>query len=386
MKQRQTGNINNFAILTMMQETQEVTSSLSVHGHDIKVTEVLKDGDTLTFLIVSQKLSGTGEYHVDRTYDDFEWLQQHLFAPEDVPGIQGVIFPPVPAKAQVNASAKVMKQLGFLALGEWQPYRQALQTFLRQVATHSILSKNKAVETFLTSTDPPGRQRARKNIFNRLSQAVGEMRKEGHKDVDEFFQTERDQNLVLTGHAKSAAERFLDVVLTQQKIAVACGHFSAALHLCVEAGDDPDKQAFSRICVQLSEVFESMKKNMTSVADNNVSTLGLGLDLESRYQEAEKEMLFRRTCKLVELETARRNAERAKPVKKAAMEEVKKAAETEFDHISDVAKQEIVRFEGARVQMLQQALVQWCEKQLVTARESMDQFNQHLEAFRGTAQ
>ncbi|KAG7215275.1 hypothetical protein INR49_020510 [Caranx melampygus] len=127
----------------MMQEAQEVTSPLSVHGHNIKVTEVLKDGDTLTFLIVSQKLSGTGEYHVDRTYDDFEWLQQHLFAQEDVPGIQGVIFPPVPAKAQVNASAKVMKQLGFLALGEWQPYCQALETFLQQVTTHSILCKIK---------------------------------------------------------------------------------------------------------------------------------------------------------------------------------------------------------------------------------------------------
>lgn len=37
------------------------------------------------------QLSGTGEYHVDRTYEDFEWLQQHLFSQEDVPGIQGVI-------------------------------------------------------------------------------------------------------------------------------------------------------------------------------------------------------------------------------------------------------------------------------------------------------
>ncbi|XP_040890056.1 sorting nexin-6 isoform X2 [Toxotes jaculatrix] len=333
----------------MMEEVQEVASVLSVHGQNIKVTEVLKDGDTLTFLIVSQK------------------------------------FPPIPAKAQVNASAKVMKQLGFLGLGEWQPYCKALETFLRQVASHNILNKNKAVEIFLTSSDPPGRQRVRKNFFNRLSQAVEEMRKEGHKDVDEFFQTERDQNLVLTGHAKNAAERFLDVVLSEQKIAVACGHFSAALHLCVEAGEDPDKQAFSRICVKLSEVFDSMKKNIMSVADNNVNTLGLGLDLASRYQEAEKEMLFRRTCKLVELETARRNAEKAKPVKKAAMEEVKKAAEAEFDHINGVAKQEISRFEGIRVEMLQQALVQWCEKQLLTARESADQFNQHLQAFREMA-
>ncbi|KAK9529149.1 hypothetical protein VZT92_013263 [Zoarces viviparus] len=369
----------------MMEEVNEVTSSLSVHGHNIKVTEVLKDGDTLTFLVVSQKLSGTGEYHVDRTYDDFEWLQQHLFSQEDVPGIQGVIFPSLPAKAQVNASAKAMKQLGFLGLGEWLPYCKALESFLRQIVAHSILGKNKAVEILLTSSDPPGRQRVKKNIFNRLSQAVEERRKEGHKDVDEFFQSERVRNLVLTGCAKTAAERFLDVVQSEQKIAVACGHFSASLHLCVEPGEDPDKQAFSKVCVKLSEVFDSMKKNMTSVAENNMNTLGLGLDMESRCQEAEKEMLFRRTCKLVELETARRNAEKAKPLKKAAMEEEKKAAETEFDHICGVAKQEVARFKAARVEMLQQALVQWCEKQLLTAKETADQFNQHLQAFRGMA-
>ncbi|KAI3370188.1 hypothetical protein L3Q82_024966 [Scortum barcoo] len=378
------------------EEVTGVPFTLSAHAHNIKVTEVVKDGDTLTFLIVSQKLSGTGEYHVDRTYDDFEWLQQRLFSQEDVPGIQGVIFPPLPAKPQVNPSAKVMKQLGFLALAEWQPYCKALQTFLRQIAAHSILSKNTAVEVFLTSSDPPGRQRVRKNIFNRLSQAVEEMRKESHKDVDEFFQTERDHNLVLTGFTKTAAERFLEVVQTEQScvcpksgvhsisclsadIAVACGHFSAALHLCVEQGEDPDKQAFSKACVKLSEVFESMKKNMTNVAENNVSTLGLGLDLESRYQEAEKEMLFRRTCKLVELEAARRNAEKAKPVKKAAV------SVCLCVHVEHTVGSDIAQFQAERVKLLQQALVQWCEKQLLTAKESADRFNQHLQALRGMA-
>uniref|UniRef100_A0A3Q2YEQ8 Si:dkey-28n18.9 n=1 Tax=Hippocampus comes TaxID=109280 RepID=A0A3Q2YEQ8_HIPCM len=325
----------------MMEEVKEEPPCLSVHGHSVKVAEVLQDGDGLTFLIVSQKLSGTGEYHVDRTYEDFEWLQQNLFTQEDVPGIQGVIFPPLPAKAQMNATAKIIRQLGFLGLEEFKPYCTALETFLHQVAAHNLLRKNKALEIFLTSSEPPGRQRARKNIFNRLSQAVEEMRKEGHKDVDDFFQTKRDINLALTGCTKNAADKFLDVVLTEQKIAVACGHFAAALHLCVESGDDPDKAAFSKICVKLSAIFESMKKNMTNVAENDVSTLGLGLDLESRYQEAEKEMLFRRTCKLVELETARKNAEKAKPVKKPPLEEVKKAAETEFSHVCEVAKQEV---------------------------------------------
>lgn len=368
----------------MMEEVKEGTI-LSVQANNIKVTEVVKEGDNLTFIIISQKLSGTGEYHVARTYDDFDWLQQHLFNQEDVPGIQGVIFPPLPAKAQVNASAKVVKQLGILALGDWKPYAAALEKFLQQVASHSVLSKNKAVEDFLTSTEPPGRQRTKKNIFNRLSQAVEEMRKEGHKDVDDFFQTERDLNHTLTNSTKIAAEKFLDVVQTEQKISVALGHFSSSLQLCVESGDDPDKQAFSRVCKNLSEVFDSMRKNMSSVAENDMETLGLGLDLESRYQEAEKEMLFRRTCKLVELETAKRNAERAKPVKKQAMEEVKNATQKEFGQICAVAKQEIKHFKEARVQLLQQALVLWSEKQLLTARKTADQFNLHLETFRGMA-
>lgn len=367
----------------MMEEEKEVGSLLSVHCHNIKITEVLRDGDTLTFLIVSQKLSGTGEYHVHRTYDDFDWLQQHLFSQQDIRGIQGVIFPPLPPKFPINTSAKVMKQLGFLGLEEFQPYCKALETFVQQVAEHTILRKNKAVEIFLTNPEPPGAHKKGKNIFNRLSQAVEEMRKESHKDVDGFFQTARDQNLAMACGTKTTTERFLDVVLTEQKISVACGHFSAALHLCVESGEDPEKQAFTKVCVKLSEVFESMKKNMASVAENNVMTLGLGLDLESRYQEAEKEMLFRRTCKLVELENASRNAEKAKPAKKTAMEEVKQATHTEFEHISGVAKQEIERFREARVKTLRQVLVQWCEKQLLTAKESADQFDMHLQVLRG---
>lgn len=35
---------------------KEEAPSLSVHGHSVKVAEVLQDGDGLTFLIVSQKV------------------------------------------------------------------------------------------------------------------------------------------------------------------------------------------------------------------------------------------------------------------------------------------------------------------------------------------
>lgn len=55
------------------------------------------------------------------------------------------------------------------------------------------------------------------------------------------------------------------------------------------------------------------------------------------------------------------------------------------NHVHLILFSQIAHFERERVKMLQQALVQWCEKQLCTAKESADQFNQYLQAFRGMA-
>lgn len=90
------------------------------------------------------------------------------------------------------------------------------------------------------------------------------------------------------------------------------------------------------------------------------------------------------------------------------MEEGLKAAQTGFEHVSRVAKKEvkypnsnvscniqfngclffsaqITRLQGARAEMLQQALVQLCEKQILTAKENADQLNRQLQDVRGMA-
>ncbi|XP_066522071.1 sorting nexin-5 isoform X2 [Hoplias malabaricus] len=360
-------------------------SAPSLSASSIKITDITQDGESITFAITCQKSSSSDGVCVFRTYEDFDWLQQSLFSQEDVPGLQGIIFPPLPGKllpSSQQTPAKVLKQLGFLSLGdEYKIYCEALELYLQQVAAHTILSKSKALQSFLTSSESPGKQRVKKGIFNRLSQAMEEIRKEGHKDVDEFFKSERDRNTYLSALYKSSTEKFLDVVLTKQRLAVACGHFSTSLHLCVNQ-ENPAAVAFSKICLKLSDIIEVVKINNEKTSANDISTLGLALDLESRYQEAKREMLFRRTCKLVELETANRNSERAKPNKKATMEGVLKATQKEFNSVSSVAKQEIEVYQRARVSVLRDFLVGWCEKQLNTARESADLISQHLDACR----
>lgn len=64
---------------------------------------------------------------------------------------------------------------GFLGLGEWQLYSRALETFLRHVATHATLSKNSAVETFLTSVD------VMKQLFTQLFLMISPRDKNGEE-------------------------------------------------------------------------------------------------------------------------------------------------------------------------------------------------------------
>lgn len=88
-------------------------------------------------------LVGTSNYHLHNKIQDFKVkLTKYFFHFSDYSFVQH--------DCEWNVDGFPS---GFLGLGEWQPYCKALETFLRRVAAHSILSKNKAVEIFLTSSD-----------------------------------------------------------------------------------------------------------------------------------------------------------------------------------------------------------------------------------------
>uniref|UniRef100_A0A8C9SD71 PX domain-containing protein n=1 Tax=Scleropages formosus TaxID=113540 RepID=A0A8C9SD71_SCLFO len=196
-----------------------------------------------------------------QNFEDFAWLQRSLLTQDEVPGLQGIIFPPLPAKPYVfqsNTQAKMIKQLGLLGLStNWQTYSKALEKYLQQVASHTMLSKNPALKcSSLTFPFEVG--------------------------------------------------------------ALFCIHPYFGLDRSLWAY--PNHPYFNRNSWILCGTFSSfLKKNYENVAENNLNSLGSMLDLDSRYQEAEKEMLFRRTCKLVELENIGKNLEKAKSVKKATV-------------------------------------------------------------------
>ncbi|KAK1158467.1 sorting nexin-6 [Acipenser oxyrinchus oxyrinchus] len=371
----------------------EDNSNQDFSGYDVRVTDAAQNGDTFVYVIKSQQISSDTEYRVEREFEDVEWLHHCLLTQEGVTGLHGIIFPPLPAKpgpSLSNSEAKTKKKIESLAMvDDWQMYCRALEEYLHLVTAHPVLVKNPAVHSFLKHREPPIKTKVKKGIFNKLTQAVGELRKEHHKDIDDFFQNERDSNLTLTAFTKAAAERtkrsqinFPVALCSSTEIAIACGHFSTALHLGIGQDDDPADYAFAKMCLKLSEVLDTVKKNFEKVAENDLNTLGFNLELYSRFQDAEKEMLFRRTCKLVDVETANKNLGQAKPQKKAAMEDIKKAADTEFDEISGMAKVEIQRYHRERVRAFQKALIELSDSQLQTARECCVELKQQLAEFK----
>ncbi|MGH0132519.1 UNVERIFIED_CONTAM: hypothetical protein FKN15_055890 [Acipenser sinensis] len=203
----------------------EDTSNHDFSGYDVRVTDAALNGDTFVYVIKSQQISSNTEYRVEREFEDFEWLHHCLLTQEGVTGLHGIIFPPLPAKPGTflsNSEAKTKKKIESLAMvDDWQMYCRALEEYLHLVTAHPVLVKNPAVHSFLKHREPPIKTKVKKGIFNKLTQAVEELRKEHHK-------------------------KFLEIVLTEQKIAIACGHFSTALHLGIGQDDDPADYAFAK--------------------------------------------------------------------------------------------------------------------------------------------
>jgi len=103
---------------------------------------------------------------------------------------------------------------------------------------------------------------------------------------------------------------------------------------------------------------------------NDENTLGFTLELYCRYMEAAREMLFRRTCKLVEFENATKALEKAKPKNQEALQKAKEDAEEAFNTISEDSKKELIRFNQQRVLSLQSSLVQYAESRLKNGRDT----------------
>lgn len=127
---------------------------------------------------------------------------------------------------------------------------------------------------------------------------------------------------------------------------------------------------FFRYLRKLGDGLESAKHGLEVLSANDEMTVAFQLDLFARYMEAVKEMLFKRTCLMVDYEDSIKVLEKAKPNKKQAAEENKLTAEKAYEICTDNARKELRSFLQYRLISFEDCLSKFAESQIKTARDT----------------
>ena len=136
-----------------------------------------------------------------------------------------------------------------------------------------------------------------------------------HRDCDEFFQNEKDWVHVYTIAMKDTLESLNSRLSAKTKLAGVLGHLATALTLTSPNDSDVSKKSY-KFFNQFSNAVQDWEKALQVMNLNDEATLSSCLDLWSRYLDAEREMLQRRTCLLIEYESANRSLDKGKGSKR----------------------------------------------------------------------
>lgn len=342
----------------------------------VKVLDASKDGEIVKFTIQTNIVDESEEEKgvvVLRQYEDLEWLYHCLIAHNNV---DGVVIPPLPPKPVTTVSAaeaKSKKQLGKdaknMVADEFSRDCRNMEKFLQLVVAHPAFSKDEDLQNFLKEENPPVRSKVKKGLMTSLSRAVDDFRHHSHKDLDEEFQKKRDNVEEYTPLIKETYGNFTKMVHSQQRVALAVNDFSSGL-MTASTSDDNSTKELKGSFVTFSSALNGVKESLDVMSTNDDNTLGFTLELYSRYMDAAKEMLFRRTCKLVEFENATKALEKAKPKNQEALQKAKEDAEEAYNSISEAAKKEMIRYNRQRVLSLQASLIQYAESRLKNGRDT----------------
>lgn len=333
--------------------------------------DVAKDGDVVKYTI--RVVTNMKEYIIMRQYEDFEWLEHCLTTSNS---IHGLIVPPLPPKPPITsemAEAKSKKQLGnntrTLMADDFQRDCRQLEEYLRLLVAHDIFGRDQILERFLTELEPPARSKVKRGLLSRLSDSI-ESRKGAHKDCEEFFQIEREWVTKYGAYIKDASQFCDAMIFSQQRLCGILGHLATALNLSVGSNEGINKLGLKLNSI-FSEGLENYKHQLEVESYNQERNLSFYFELYSHYIDAEKDMLFRRTCLLVDYENANKSLDKAKPNRREIAEQTKLAAEKTFEECSDTARQEIKRFHKLRVQSFGQTIEKFAEAQ---ARNALDTY------------
>ncbi|KAL3083049.1 hypothetical protein niasHS_010851 [Heterodera schachtii] len=345
------------------------------HPIIVNISDALSEREKVKYTVQTKTNApefARAEMSVVREHDEFIWLHNCL---EDNEEYAGFIIPPAPPRPDFDASREKLQKLGegeaTMTKEEFVKMKQELEQeylatfkktvalhekFLIRLAAHPVFQKDQNFRVFLEyENDLSVRSRNKKeivgSIFKRFTQTADEVFLSGQKDVDDFFEHEKNYLVEYHTHIKEATARADKVCRSRQTVADTYARISHGLEKFGQLEAASGEKEFGQFLGKVTTSFEKLKKAEARVGTDEelkeVDTLRYFLG----ETQAAKNLLYRRTRCLANYETANKNLERCRARNRDIPKAENEQAEAckKFEMISKLAKTELTELKKERI-------------------------------------
>lgn len=237
--------------------------------------------------------------------------------------------------------------------------------FLCRLAAHPVFRKDQNFRVFLEyENDLSVRSRNKKELvgsfFKRFTQSADEVLLSGQKDVDDFYEREKNYLLEYFTNIKEATARSDKVCRLRLNVAETYTRIAHGLVKFGQLEAAGGEKEFGRFLIKVTEVFEKLKKAEARVGTDEELKEADTLRYFMRESQAAKDLLYRRLRCLANYEAANKNLERCRArnrdIQKAEAEQ--EEACQKFEKINKLAKQELVGLKKTRIQAFNKNLAE----------------------------
>uniref|UniRef100_A0A8R1I2P5 PX domain-containing protein n=1 Tax=Caenorhabditis japonica TaxID=281687 RepID=A0A8R1I2P5_CAEJA len=341
---------------------------------------------------------------VVREHEEFLWLHGAL---EENEAYAGFIIPPAPPKPNFDSSREKLQKLGegeatmtkeeFLKmkhdleqdyLAQFKKTVAMHEVFLQRLAAHSVFKNDQNFRIFLQYEDElsvrgKNKKEQVESFWKRFTQSADEVLLSGQKDVDDFFEKEKNYMVEYNIHIKEAANKAEKLVNARKNVVVAFSKIGDSFERI--ARGEPNKQ-LARTFAQGADAMFKLKKVESRSANDEELKLSDTLHYFARDTQAAKDLLYRRMRCLANYEAANKNLERAR----AKNREIPKAeaeqgeACKKFEEITALAKTELKELKTRRVQAFKKNLTDLAELEIKHTKAEISLLRDVVERLKNT--
>ncbi|CAL8110712.1 unnamed protein product [Orchesella dallaii] len=353
----------------------------------VEISDSLSEREKVKFTVITKTtLPGfeKPEFKVVRQHEEFVWLQDRFEENEEY---AGYIIPPAPPRPDFDSSREKLQKLGEgegnMTKEEFSKMKQELEaeylatfkrtvamheTFLGRFACHPVFRNDHNFRVFLSYDEELSvRGKNKKEFFGSLIKSFGQSTDEvllsaTQKDVDEFFDTQRNFLIDYHSHLKDGTGKSDKMTNIHKNVADSYRKISSELLQLATI----DSNELEKFLTKVAEALEKARKVEYRVASDEELKLSDTLRYYMKDTSAAKNLLYRRRRCLANYETANKNLDkaRAKNREVGAAEQAQQEACDKFEAMSAKAKEELVDFKKRRVEAFKKNLIDLTELEI----------------------